>query len=83
MIETRRTVTYDEDSLSSGKLRCSNDLCENGGVRVDTILSRMIDDEETELETTEHCNGHESTERNESRDCVHTFHFGIGIEYEE
>lgn len=83
MVETQREMTYDEDSLSGGKLRCSNDLCKDGGVRVDTIISGMVQREETELETTEHCKGHESMGRNKSRDCVHMFHLDIEIEYED
>jgi len=83
MVETQRTMTYDEESLSSGELRCSNHPYKNGGVYVDTILSRMIENEETELETTEQCKGHESMGRDQSRDCVHMFHLEIEIGYEK
>jgi hypothetical protein len=83
MVETQRSNTYDADSLPGGELRCSNDLCKNGGVFVDTIISGMISNDETELETTESCKGHESMGRNESRSCAHLFHLDIEIEYED
>lgn len=81
MVETQRSMTYDIDSLSGGKIRCTNDLCENGGVRIEPLISGMIRNDETELETTESCTGHESMGRNKSRTCVHMFHIDIEIEY--
>ena len=83
MVDTQRSMTYDIDSLSGGKIRCTNNLCENGGVRIGSLVSGMIRNDETELETTESCTGHKSMGRNESRSCVHMFHINVEIEYND
>lgn len=83
MVETKRSMTYDIDSLKGGEIRCSNPLCENGGVYIDIVISDMIRNNETELETSKTCNGHEPMGRNQSRTCPHMFNLEVEIEYKD
>lgn len=83
MVETQRTMTYNIDSLPGGELRCSNDNCKNGGVYIDMVISDMVRQEKTNLETRERCKGHEPVGRNESQSCPHTFNLDIEIGYED
>ncbi|MFW6116131.1 MAG: hypothetical protein ACOC6F_00250 [bacterium] len=64
---------------------CSNPVCYNGGFPIGRILRQMVKNRQTELETTERCQGYEGSPkgRRRYRDCFNSFEVRVSIEYTE
>lgn len=64
---------------------CSNSLCYNGGFSIGHILREMIDQKQTDLETSKSCQGYEGSPkgRRRYRICVNSFKIKVHIKYKE
>jgi hypothetical protein len=78
----RRVLT---EKVISERIRCSNQLCYNGGLFIDHILDDMVHDKETHWEGTEICKGYEGSKKSRTkyRDCLNSFKLKINIEYKK
>ena len=77
--------TYRKQNLPGEYINCSNPLCYNGGFSIGSILREMIRNRQTELETSELCQGNESSLKGRRiyRKCMNSFKIKVSIKYRE
>jgi len=65
-------------------LHCSNPLCQQGGVDIESLLQRLTLSRATEQQETVHCCGHEGSPkgRNRGRSCLNYFRVKVSISYD-
>lgn len=79
------TINYSKADFPGQFIDCSNPLCYGGGFSIGRIIRNMVDNRETELETTEHCKGYEGSPkgRRKYRECTDIFKVKVNIDYKE
>lgn len=76
---------YYSKANASEYIDCSNPLCYNGGFSLGHLIRNMVMSHQTELETTEYCQGYEGSPKGRKRygPCEHRFKVKIEIKYKD
>jgi hypothetical protein len=85
IIGQSRKSFYRKQYFPGEYINCSNPLCYNGGFSIGSILREMVSNKQTELETTESCQGYEGSPkgRRKYKGCLNFFKIKISIKYKE
>lgn len=80
-----RKSTYRKKYFPGEYIDCSNPLCYNGGFSIGSILSEMIRNKQTELETSKLCQGNEGSPKGRRiyRKCINFFKIKVSIKYKK
>lgn len=77
-------IRYKKSSIGE-YIDCSNPLCYNGGFSIGRILRKMIENKQTELETSKFCKGYEGSPKGKRRyrNCINRFKIKVNIKYKK
>jgi len=66
-------------------INCNNPICHGGGFSIGAILREMVRSQQTELETTETCQGYEGSPkgRREYGECPNFFEIKVSVKYKK
>jgi len=76
---------YQKQNFPGEYIDCSNPFCYNGGFSIGKIIHKMYRNKQTELETTELCQGYEGSPkgRRKYRRCLNSFKIKVSIKYKD
>jgi hypothetical protein len=79
-----QTQSYSKADFPGEFIDCSNPLCYNGGFSIGGIIREMVENNQTDIETSKSCRGYEGSPKGKRRyrSCTSFFKIKVHIDYE-